>query len=93
MDGAGLGKAEGKVGGPTGGGAQQNCKDRWRSSLWKHRAGASLVAQVVTGEATEELPFELSLVITGNAELVCRGRGAFGRDTGGSDLGDPRGRP
>lgn len=75
------------------GGTGQNCEDRWKSSLWKHRAGAALVAQVVIGEAVEELSFELSLVITGNGELVCRGRGAFGGDTGGCDLGDTHGRP
>lgn len=47
---------------------------------------AALVAQV-TREATKYSPFELSLVIMGDGELVGRGRGAFGGDTGGCGPG------
>lgn len=43
----------------------------------------AFVARVVAREATEEPPFELSVVILGGGELACRGREACRGDMGG----------
>lgn len=84
MDGAGLGRTDGTVGAA----GERNCRGRWKPSPWNHRAGVAFVAQMVAREATEEPPFELNVVTVGGGELVCRGREACGRDTGGRGLGD-----